>query len=235
MIQITSLLVGMDTEVVSAVSFHPDHPEWRVYSSAEEIVNCVTHGAAAPAAIYLTLSLMRRLGPGVEPRVFWALIVYGMSLFFVFTASALYHGFFRRPAIKRMMQYADHVGIFLMIAGSYTPFACGPLWAGTGLRVLIFAWVTALVGIVGKLFFFEWFLKISLPYFLGMGWAAIFAVRDMIKTFPVITIVYLAAAGISYTAGCRFFVRDAPYDHALFHICVLLGCAFMHLAIVVTI
>jgi hemolysin III len=213
----------------------PNHPEWRVPSMKEEIVNCVSHGIAAPAAIYVTYLMLDRLGPDSDPRRFWSIVVYGVSLFLVFLLSALYHGFAPIPAAKRALQCGDHISIFLIIAGSYTPFALGPLWELSGLRICVFVWATALVGIVGKLFFFEWFLKISLPYFLGMGWAALFAARDIIRAFSRISLSWILAGAIMYTVGCFFYSRDKPYDHTIFHGFVLLGSAFTYMSVWATI
>jgi hemolysin III len=99
----------------------------------------------------------------------------------------------------------------------------------------VFAWVAALVGIVGKIFFFEWFLRISLPYFLGMGWAALFAAKDIIRMFSKGAVTWIIAAAVMYTVGCFFYARDRPYDHTIFHGFVVLGSAFTYMAVWATI
>jgi hypothetical protein len=164
-IDITSSPLAMtDDPAISAVLFHQDHPEWRVYSPTEEVVNCVTHGAATAVSVWLTVGLIRRLGRNIEPpflgdhhlRCVAVLRVRRVcAVPWLLSAPGEAHSAVRGPR----QNFPDDRRVLQAVR----------LWAGSGIHVLIFAWVTAFFGIVGKLFFFEWFLKISLPYFLGMG------------------------------------------------------------------
>jgi hemolysin III len=198
-------------------------PARRIPTYAEELANSITHGVGSPLSVAATIQLIRRI-PSSNPRLFWSVIVYGLSLFFVYTLSTIYHSV-RRPSLKRLFQYGDHISIFLLIAGTFTPFALGPLWQSSGSTMLWWIWSAAAVGILGKLLFWDWFLKISLPYFLAMGWMCMLVVHDIVRTFPGAALVWLFVGGVCYTVGCLFFVKDRAFYHAIWHVFVLLGSA----------
>jgi hemolysin III len=142
----------------------------------------------------------------------------------------LYHGTTVKW-LKGIFQMGDHVAIFLLIAGSYTPFCLIPLWNTCGLLLFIFVWAAAIAGIVGKLFFWDWFLRISLPYFLSMGWSGAMAGYSMFRALSKRSTAYILICAILYSGGCYFFVRDDPYDHAIWHICVFTASIAVYAAI----
>jgi hemolysin III len=211
----------------------PSHapPVWRTYSAAEELTNTLTHAIGCPLTIFAVMRLLKNSKTSSSSRRhFWALVIYGVSLFSVFLTSMLYHGT-REKWLKGIFQMGDHFAIFLLIGGSYTPFCLGPLWQGCGLTLFLFVWIAAVAGILGKLFFWDWFLTISLPYFLSLGWSGVVAAFSMFRALPVRSSVLVCVSAAIYSGGCFFFVRDAPYDHAVWHLCVLAGSTAVYIAV----
>jgi hemolysin III len=190
----------------------------------EEFVNALTHGIGALASVIAMTVLITRaaiLG-GVWETVGAA--VFGVSLLTLYAASTLYHSA-RAPEWRRRFKVFDHCAIFLLIAGSYTPFLLHELRGAWGWTLFAIVWTLAVAGIVFKLFSTGRFRLFSTVLYLAMGWIAVVATRPLLANVDPTTLVWIVAGGIAYTAGTPFYHARYRYSHAVWHGFVLLGSA----------
>lgn len=197
----------------------------RQQTTLEEILNASTHGVGALLSI-AALVLMLYYGI-TEERSSWHILsfsIYGTSLFILYLCSTLYHSFFKLPKVHRIMKIFDHAAIYLLIAGTYTPFLFIPLHGTLGNKLAIFIWTTALVGIILKVFFARKYNFLSTLCYLAMGWLIIFYVEDLLLAIPQEAFYWLLAGGLSYTLGAIFYMfKKLPYSHCVWHLFVLGG------------
>ena len=188
---------------------------------AEEIANSLTHGVGLVAASQR----------GDRLHVVGA-CVFGATLVLCYLASTLYHAV-PVPRVKRALQVLDHAAIFLFIAGTYTPFALGPLRGPVGWTLLAAGWLIALGGVGLKLVVGCGHPRLSNGLYLGLGWIAVLAVRPLVASIGVAGFAWLAAGGLAYTAGVAVYVRDCRwrYGHALWHLFVAAGSVCHFLAV----
>ncbi|MEO8193420.1 MAG: hemolysin III family protein [Gemmatimonadales bacterium] len=201
------------------------HPETSADPGVgETIANSVTHGLGLVASlIALPVVILGSLKGGDHLQVAGAAI-FGASLVFLYGASTVYHSFPRSPA-RRVFRTIDHSAIYVLIAGSYTPFALGPLRGPLGWSLLAAVWVMAFLGIAMK-----WMRGFSKPLFtvapyLAMGWLSILAIRPLIERVGPNGFLWLLAGGLCYTGGVVFYATDhrVRYGHAVWHLFVLAG------------
>lgn len=201
--------------------------------STEEFANTITHGFGLLLSVigfFVLIALAVNSGNG------WHIlssVVYGISLVVLYTASTLYHSA-TSPKIKETLRIADHCGIYLLIAGSYTPFGLlitnGLL--GKGLLVLI--WSFAVAGVLLKIVFRNRFPVVSAASYVVMGWLGIFAIQPLSEVLGMVPIVLTLAGGVAYSLGVIFFAwQKLPQNHAIFHVFVLAGSIFHYLAIAI--
>jgi hemolysin III len=198
----------------------------------QELANALTHGLGAvlsAVGLAFLIAKAQRLG---GPEVLASFVVYGAAITFLFTASTLYHSFHRQRT-KRALQVADHIGIYLMIAGTYTPFAVVSLrHSHWGLFLLLAVWGIAGAGIVFKLFFTGRFNLLSTAIYLGMGWLAVVALKPMLAAIPGPGMVLIGAGGLCFTVGVVFYLwKKLVYHHAIWHLFVLAGGACHYFAV----
>ena len=195
----------------------------------EEKWNVYTHGFGALSSV-LGLGFMLLRLPNIETTAYIALLVYGASMVFLFSASAIYHGV--GPQRQAFWQKIDHIGIYFLIAGTYTPVTLTILKDSSGLFLLIGVWTIALFGTLYKIFFIGRFQNFSLFLYLAMGWLVIFDIQNIIAVFPKKAFVYLALGGFFYTVGTVFYRWERLYfHHVIWHVFVL-GGAFSHFLMV---
>jgi len=158
--------------------------------------------------------------------------IYGMSLILLYTASTIYHWLELSPRGDDILRRFDHVAIFLLIAGSYTPVCLVTLRGGWGWRLLALVWSLAFAGTVLKLFFQHLPSWVSAALYIGMGWLAMVAIGPLVHSYPPRALAWLFAGGIAYTAGAIVYAleRPDPYPqvfghHEIFHVFVLAGSA----------
>ena len=205
------------------------------YSAGEEIANSVTHGigAALGLAGLVVLIVPTALNGGDA----WRLVsfsIYGSSLFMLYLASTLYHCA-RTPRLKAHLKTLDHSAIFLLIAGTYTPFLLVGLRSSKSWTLFGVLWGIALVGIVLKLAYGHRLKKFvtALPYIL-MGWLCMFILPEMIEQLPEGTMLWVILGGGLYTGGVGFYVwKRLPYHHAIWHLFVLGGSVCHFLAVLI--
>ena len=198
----------------------------------QERANALTHGLGAVLSIVGLIVLLTKASELGYIRLFISFLVYGIGITFLFSASTLYHSF-HTPKIKKTMRIFDHIGIYLMIAGTYTPFTMIPLKNAGGDWLLILIWSVAGVGIFLKLFFTGRFKAISTAIYVIMGWLAIFAVKPMLENIHWNGMLLIFAGGISFSLGVIFYMRDKKYiyNHAIWHLFVLAGGIFHYFAV----
>jgi hemolysin III len=195
----------------------------------EELANALTHGvgalaSAAAGAVLITLAAQH----GTSIQLISA-IVFGVSLVLLYTASTLYHAI-PHAAMKRRLRICDHCAIYILIAGTYTPFTLIGLRGAVGWWLFGVVWGLAVLGIGFKLFFTGRFSRLSTIVYIGMGWLALFAVRPMLTRIPAPTLLWLLLGGVAYTVGTIFYHNERlRYAHAVWHLFVLAGstCHFV--------
>lgn len=199
------------------------------YSVKEEFWNAVTHGIGAFLTIPATVLLVQKAILEGSPTQLISYVIFGISMFCLFTASTLYHSV---PTHKSLFKKLDHSSIFLLIAGTYTPVALIAIGGKLGWTIFAIEWSLALIGIVLKQFFVYRFKKLSLLVYIGMGWLVIFAYKPVLQHFSSEGFLVLLAGGLLYTIGTYFYKnKKIPYNHAIWHLFVLGGCAAMFAAI----
>lgn len=198
----------------------------REQSFGEEIANSVTHGVALLASLVaLPILVLAAMGRSDVWRLVGA-AVFGSTLVLLYAASTLYHAIPHPPA-KRILRVVDHGAIYLLIAGTYTPFTLGALRGPTGWALLATIWALALFGVVAKITLRFRFPRLSTALYLGMGWLIVLAIRPLMTHVSPAGLALLLAGGLCYTGGVAFYVTDQRlrYGHAVWHGFVAAGSA----------
>lgn len=197
----------------------------------EELANSLTHGFGLALSIigFLVLVVVASLkGDG------WHLassIIYGMSLVILYAASTIYHTAID-PVRKRRLQIIDHCCIYLLIAGSYTPFILVALRSGLGFALLAIVWTAAVIGIAMKVIYRGRFPAVGIVLYLLMGWIGVIAVEPLYVAIGAAPLALLVGGGLSYTAGMIFFGwHKLRHHHAIFHVFVLAGSILHYTAV----
>ena len=197
------------------------------YSTTEEKLNVLTHGFGLLLAL---ISLPFLILKSMEFETFWqasSFVIYAFSLIVLYAASTFYHAA-SKPALRRKLNIFDHAAIYVLIAGSYTPFCLVTLPEKSGWYLFIFVWIFALIGVILKLFFTGKFDKLSTALYLIMGWQVVFLIKPLMNNLSSDGLFYLIAGGVFYTIGAILYsIKKIPYNHAIFHVFVLLG-SFSH-------
>jgi hemolysin III len=197
----------------------------------EEIANSVTHGiglclSLAGLAVLVALASVRG-----EALHVVSCAVYGTTLVAMYAASTLYHSA-RSPRAKHALKVLDHCSIYLLIAGTYTPFTLVTLRGGWGWTLFGVVWAMSVLGILFKLFFAHRFRVMSTLIYLTMGWLVVVAVEPLVRLTPRRALLLLVAGGLAYTAGTVFYMwKRLPYSHAVWHLFVLGGSACHYSAV----
>jgi len=197
----------------------------------EEWWNSVTHGFGLVASVTATVLLVVFAALGGDPWLIVGVSVFGTTLVLLYAASTLYHAV-GSPRAKGWLRSLDHGAIFLLIAGTYTPFVLVPLRGGWGWSLFGVVWGFAVVGVVFKLLAAERFPRISTAVYIALGWVVVVAIVPLVRRVPAATLGWLLAGGLSYTAGTIFYgCHRVPYGHAIWHLFVLGGSACHAIAV----
>lgn len=205
--------------------------QMKYYSVVEEVFNSLTHGfGALLGAFGLLLLLLNAMQHDSRTYVVSA-VIYGVSIIFLFLASTLYHAIPNRGA-KRVFKIIDHSAIYLLIAGTYTPFLLLTFSDTFGVALMVVIWTLAVAGVIFKVFFSDRFHNISLITYLGMGWLSLIAAYELIQHLPWTALYLLLAGGAVYSIGTIFYrAKRIPFNHAIWHLFVLGGCVCHFLAV----
>jgi hemolysin III len=198
----------------------------------EEIANLVTHGLGAIAsAIGLGYLLYFAFNKGgIWEQVSFGL--FGITMLIVFLASTIYHTI-RTPKWKRIFQTIDQSAIFLLIAGSYAPFCLVSMRGVWGWSILSVVWALAITGICLKFYFKNRMVKPFVLLYVLMGWLCLIAIQEMMEKIPELSLLFIVVGGGFYMLGIIFYLWEKlPYNHAIWHLFVIGGCASHYVAVI---
>jgi hemolysin III len=199
------------------------------YESKEERLNIITHGIGFVLSIVALVLLLVNASQHGTARHVTSFAIFGVSLIVLYAASTFYH-YARNPELRIKLNILDHAAIYVLIAGTYTPFTLVVLKGWVGWTIFAVSWGLALIGIIFKVFYFGKYDRISTLAYVLMGWVIIFAIKPLIDEFPVKGLLWLLSGGLAYTFGALLYsFRKLRFNHALFHVFVLIGsfCHFM--------
>jgi len=201
------------------------------FSKTEEIANSITHGIGALLSISgLVLLITYAAHRGTAWHVVTCTI-FGTALTLLYLSSSLYHAI-PTPRIKKILLLMDHSAIYLLIAGTYTPFMLGPLRRPWGWSLVTIVWVIAIAGIILTLTSLKKIRVLSPILYLAMGWLVIIAVKPLLAVMDAEGFRLLLLGGLAYTSGLIFYVWEKiPYSHAIWHMFVLAGSCFHYFAV----
>lgn len=207
------------------------HPV-REYTLGEEIANSITHGIGAALAIAaLVLLIVKSVLDGGGVLLFAAL-VYGISMLVEYLMSTLYHAI-AHDAAKRVFKVLDHSCIYLLIAGTYTPYCLVTLGSAGGIWLAALVWAMAVAGIACEAFWTYRPRWVSAVIYVAMGWSVVAFIPQLYALLPAAGFWLLAAGGLSYTVGAVFYVlKKIPYMHSVFHVFVLAGSVLQFLSVI---
>ncbi|MDQ2166182.1 PAQR family membrane homeostasis protein TrhA [Vibrio anguillarum] len=196
------------------------------YGAGEERANALSHGLGLLLSfVGLVLLLIKATSAQADALTYISMSLYGGSMIALFLASTLYH-FVATPKAKRWLKTFDHCAIYLLIAGSYTPFLLVSLRTPLAIGLMVVIWLLALLGIIMKIAFVYRFKKFSLVTYLAMGWLSLVVIYQLALNIEVGGLVLLAVGGLVYSLGVIFYVaKRIPYNHAIWHLFVLGGSA----------
>lgn len=192
---------------------------------SEELWNALTHGTGAVLSVVaLVAMLVFSILNGTAVHIA-ASLVFGISLILLYTASTVYHSVWTLKW-KRILKQADHLCIYLLIAGTYTPVALIGLKGAWGWAIFGLIWALAIVGFIFKFTSLRYNDKLSLTLYALMGWLIIVAIKPMISSLSTGMLLYILGGGLCYTFGIYFYAKERiPYNHAIWHMFVLGGSA----------
>ena len=207
---------------MSDAAIHAESPP-RESFLVDEVANSITHGIGFALSIAaLTLMVVVAALKG-DARGVVACSIYGTTLALLYLASTLYHSV-RSPRMKKIFRVIDHSAIYLLIAGTYTPFTLVSLKGGWGWSLFGVIWGLAVAGIVYKIFFTGRWRGVSVTIYLIMGWISIIAVKPLLANLSMGGVWWLLGGGVAYTVGVIFYVwKTLPFHHAIWHLFVMLG------------
>ena len=201
------------------------------YSTTEEKLNVLSHGLGLVLSVIALPFLILK---SIEFTGFWepiSFIIYGLSLIILYAASTFYHAA-KTPKKRRRLNIFDHSAIYVLIAGSYSPFCLVGLNSNLGWYMFLFVWLFALTGVILKLFFTGRFDKISTAMYLLMGWQVLFFIKPLMQSLTPEGFQFLIVGGVFYSIGAILYsIKKIPYNHFIFHVFVLLGSLSHFIAI----
>jgi hemolysin III len=202
------------------------------YNFREELLNSITHGAGvllSIAALVLLIVFSSIYGNASHVA---SCTIFGITLILLYSASTLYHST-QKPQVKSVFKILDHSCIYLLIAGTYTPFLLVTLRGALGWTMFAVIWLLAVSGVIFKVFFVNRFKIISTIAYLLMGWIIIFAIRPLIDSLQLGGVVWLIAGGLAYSLGVIFYAWEKlPFNHAIWHLFVLAGSVCHFFAVI---
>ncbi len=199
----------------------------RHYPPAEERFNIWSHGFGCLLSIVGTVLLLMKASQFDDYRFIVSSSVYGFSLIILYAASTLFHGT-KDQVLRNRLNIFDHAAIFVLIAGTYTPFTLITLEGQTGWILFGTVWSIAILGVIFKLFFTGKYTRLSMFMYVLMGWLILFAINPLMENLSEQGLIWLMSGGIFYSIGAVFFSwHSLKFNHGIFHIFVLLG-SFCH-------
>ncbi len=204
----------------------------REQTTGEEIANSVTHGLGLAAALVSIPFLLQHAARVGDVSFIVGASIFAATIIVLYLASTLYHAFPHGTA-KKVFRAIEHSAIFLLIAGTYTPFTLGVLNGGWGWSIFGVIWGLTLLGIALKIIFKGAHGFIYVALYLLMGWTIVVAIKPMLELVPTAGLLWILAGGLAYTIGVFFYVFDArlKYGHTIWHLFVIAGTTFHYFAV----
>ena len=197
------------------------------YPPLEEKTNIISHAIGLVLSVAALVLLVVRASRYGDTLDILSVSIFGVSLVALYAASTFYHSA-ENPARRSRLRVLDHATIYLLIAGTYTPFTLVVMNGPSGWAVFIAAWSMAVTGIILKLFFTGRFNTLSTLMYVFMGWIIVFAISPLIENLSTQGLFWFFAGGVAYTTGAILYsIKKIPFNHAIFHLFVLLG-SFCH-------
>lgn len=201
--------------------------EIKHYSAAEERINILSHVLGFVLSVVALVLLVRHASINGDVWHVVSFSVFGVSLMILYAASTVYHSA-RNIQFRRKMRIVDHASIYILIAGTYTPFTLVTLNGFSGWMIFGITWGMAVVGIVLKLFYTGKYDAVSTLMYVFMGWIIVFAIEPLIDNLSSDGLFWLVAGGMAYTTGAILYsIKKIKFNHAIFHVFVLVG-SFCH-------
>lgn len=210
-------------------------PAWRVSTRAEWLVDLCIHLASLVAAVVAVAVLLHMALPMTTRGGTVGLLLYGAGLLTMLLASTLYNAF-SATQDREWLRRLDHAAIFLMMAGTYTPFALIAVGGWFGLALLTVVWAAALFGAVSKLAWPQKIERYSLALYLCIGWCVLLVAPVLVEVLPMRVIILIGIGGLIYTVGVVFHLwRSLRFNKAVWHGCVAIGTGFHYVAVFLTV
>jgi hemolysin III len=201
------------------------------YTFAEELANAVTHGLGAVLSLVGFTVLIIYAAYDADPWRIVSVTVFGTTLTLLYLASTLYHAV-PHPPVKNAFRIVDHCAIYLLIAGTYTPFLLVSMRGPVGWTLFGVVWGVAVAGCIFKLFFTGRWDRLSTALYVAMGWTIVVAFKPTLQMVPMEALALMLLGGLSYTCGVVFYCWNRiPYNHAIWHLFVMGGSAAHYCAI----
>ena len=201
----------------------------KYYLPIEEKINIISHGLAFILSIVAFVLLVTHANLYGNVWHIVSFSIFGASLMILFAASTFYHSA-KNPELRGRLRIIDHASIYVLIAGTYTPFSLVTLNGSTGWTIFGISWGLALTGIILKLFFTGKYKLISTLMYILMGWIIIFVIKPVMNNLSLEGLLWLVAGGLAYTIGAILYsIKNIKFNHAIFHVFVLIGsvCHFV--------
>jgi len=197
------------------------------YSPLEEKTNVISHAIGFVLGIVALVLMVVRASTYGNAWHIVSVSIFGASLICLYAASTIYHSA-RDPKIRGRLRVVDHATIYVLIAGTYTPFVLVTLNGWVGWVIFAASWTMAVTGIILKLFFTGKYNLLSTLMYVFMGWMIIFAIKPLVNSLSADGLWWLMAGGVAYTVGAILYsIKQIKFNHAIFHMFVLLG-SFCH-------
>lgn len=195
----------------------------KFYSPLEEKINILSHAFGLALSIFALLLLV--MHPNIDGNILYlaSFSIFGISLITLYAASTFYHRA-TNPQLRSKLRVVDHASIYVLIAGTYTPFTLITLNSQIGWTIFYITWTMAFTGIILKIFFTGRFKIVSTLMYVFMGWIIVFAIDDLVNKLSSEGLFWLVVGGVAYTVGAVLYaIKKIKFNHAIFHMFVLLG------------
>ena len=203
----------------------------RKYTLGEELFNAITHGIGALLSVAGCVILLVRCHQLRDGVAVVSSAIYGTTLIILYTMSTLYHALANEKA-KAVFRVFDHVTIYLLIAGTYTPYTLACLGGALGWTLFGIVWAAAIVGIVFSSISLRRFQKLSMICYIAMGWVILIAIKPLWQVIGTLPMVFLVIGGVLYTGGVLFYqMKESRYMHSIWHLFVIAGSIFQYFSI----
>ncbi|WP_276797052.1 PAQR family membrane homeostasis protein TrhA [Ruminococcus champanellensis] len=203
----------------------------RKYTLGEELFNAITHGIGALLSVAGCVILLVRCHQLSDGVAVVSSAIYGTTLIILYTMSTLYHALANEKA-KAVFRVFDHVTIYLLIAGTYTPYTLACLGGALGWTLFGIVWAAAIVGIVFSSISLRRFQKLSMICYIAMGWVILIAIKPLWQVIGTLPMVFLVIGGVLYTGGVLFYqMKESRYMHSIWHLFVIAGSIFQYFSI----